>query len=153
MGPNLVNRRVAPVTTSPARGSSRARTENLSHGGRYYRERRGVELQRKRSERARVASAAYGFIETHPEFTSQWHPRFDEATHAYRLSQREENDWRGFLREHGWAVGEKGRKSRIGEYLPPNREPRPLSSQGRAARERFHTEGLGRSPESFRPLY
>jgi hypothetical protein len=54
----------------------------LSKGGRYYRTQRSRELARKRGERGRLASAAYGFVETHPEYAARWHARYDQDDHT-----------------------------------------------------------------------
>ncbi len=132
---------------------AQVRTSELSKGGHYYRAHPGRELQRKRAQRARLGSAAYSFVETHPEFSERWHPRYDEEEHLYRLDRKEEADWRRFLREHGWEVGEKGRKARIAEHLRPGKSVRPLPRESEEARQRFHTEALGRSHESYHPTY
>lgn len=124
-----------------------------SAGGRYYRGHPEVESDRKRSERARLASAAYGFIEIHPEYGLRWHPIYDPARHSYRLTAKEETDWRHFLRDHRWNLPEKGRENRIRGSLSAGRTPRPLNPQQQAARERFRSEGLGRAPESYRGIY
>jgi hypothetical protein len=125
----------------------------LSRGGRYYRTNRRIEVQRKRLERIKLASAVYGFIEAQPEFAARWHPTYDGRQHVYHLRRKEEIDWRAFLRGHGWEVGEKGRTARISERLAGGRKPRPLPRLQELRRQRFHTEALGRSPESYRGIY
>lgn len=121
--------------------------------GQVPRDRRSAERDRKRIERRRLASAAYSFIEVHPEFSGRWHPIYDKDSHTYRLSRIGESDWRRFLRDHRWQVGEKGREGRISRSGSRAQGIRPLSRAQAAARERFHTEALGRSPESFRGVY
>ncbi len=131
----------------------RRRVEAPPRGTRYYREHREAERSRKRTDRAIHASAAYAFIEVHPEFAVRWHPRYDERDFRYRLPSNEDSDFRRFIRAQGWEVGEKGRDARLRERLPPDRAPRPLAPKKTEARRRFHSEGLGRAPESFRALY
>ncbi len=129
------------------------RNKPRSAGGRYYRAHPLAEYERKRSERARLASAVYGFIQIHPEYAGRWHPIYNPVRHSYRLTAKEEADWRRFLREHNWNVPEKGRANRIRGSQPRGRIPRPLTAQQEAARERFRSEGLGRAPESYRGIY
>lgn len=131
----------------------RESTDRLSHGGQHYRAHREIERERKQLERARLASANYGFIEVRPEFSQRWHPIYDPSSHSYRLPHREEVDWRRFLRENGWQVGEKGREARIQRHLAEGKRPRPLRPDQEAARERFRSEALGRAPESYRGIY
>jgi hypothetical protein len=124
-----------------------------SRGGSFYHNHREAERERKQLERARLASAAYGFIEIHPEFSQRWHPVYDPHQHTYRLTSRQEADWRRFLREHNWQVGEKGREGRILRHAAKGQRPRPLRRDQEAARERFRSEALGRAPESYRGIY
>jgi hypothetical protein len=124
-----------------------------SHGGRYYQAHREAERERKRMEQARYASAAYAFVRDHPEYADHWQPKFDDVRHAYRLPRREERDWRSFLRLNGWQIPEKGRAERIGKFLPKGRTPRPLTRAEKQARELFHSQALGRSPESYPNIY
>jgi hypothetical protein len=124
----------------------------LSHGGEYYRRYRGRELSRKKIERARLASAAYGFIERHPSYADRWRPRYNEKEGVYTLSAKQEQDWRRFLKEHGWAVGEKGRKARI-EGGDTEYRARPLTPEQEAARKRFSEEAMGRAPGSYAAVY
>lgn len=49
---------------SPAAGNRR-----LSHGGRYYRSHRDIEIARKRVERVRVDSAYRAFRAVHPDYS------------------------------------------------------------------------------------
>jgi hypothetical protein len=65
----------------------------------------------------------------------------------------EERDWRRFLKEHNWSVGEKGREARIEELHPSHYRVRPLSREEEQARERFSIEAMGRSPGSFKSIY
>lgn len=132
---------------------TRDHADSLSSGGQYYRSHNEAERERKRVERYRLASAAYGFVEVHPEFSKRWHPVYDEARHGFRLSTKEETDWRRFLREHHWQVGEKGRGARIQRHLAEGQQPRALRRDQEAARERFRSEALGRAPESYRGIY
>lgn len=132
---------------------ARGRVDQLSSSGRYYRDNRETERERKQLERARLASAAYSFVEVHPVFADRWHPRLDPLTHVYRLTTSEDSDWRAFLREHGWRVGEKGRLTRLARAGRQGSTARPLTRQQEAASQRFHVEALGRSPESFRGIY
>jgi hypothetical protein len=132
----------------------------LSHGGRYYRANVGRERRRKADDRGRQASAAVGFIEMHAEFSGRWHPvavhidkNPDKGILYCRLTRKEEHDWRAFLRENRWEVGEKGRDARIRECLPPSRTVRPLNPGLEEARRRFHEEALGRSRDTYDPIY
>jgi hypothetical protein len=127
--------------------------DRLSHGGKYYRVHRGQERRRKEIEYARFANAAYGFVERHPEFANRWHPVYSETEHHWRLSRREDSDWRKFLRKNGWSVGEKGRNARIAEYHPPDFGVPRLSPKEEAARRKFHLEALGQAPESYAAVY
>jgi hypothetical protein len=127
--------------------------DHPSRGGRFYRSHPEIERERKQLERARLASAAYGFIEVRPEFSQRWHPIYEPQRHTYRLTHSEEADWRRFLREHNWQVGEKGRESRILSHVAKGQRPRPLRPDQEAARERFREEALGRARESYRGIY
>jgi|SRR5580658_4167950 hypothetical protein len=93
-----------------------------SAGGQYYRAHRLAELDRGKTRRACFASAAHSFVEVHPEYAAQWHPIYDPVRHVYRLTRKEESNWRAFLREHGWEVGEKGREGRIARSNSPTQK-------------------------------
>lgn len=132
---------------------ARHRSGRIRKAKTHHRADRSSEVERRKVERRRLASGAHGFLEVRPEYSDRWHPIYDKELHTYRLSRREELDWRHFLREHGWQVGEKGRDGRIARSDPRGRNIRPLTRAQLRARERFHTEALGRSPESFRSVY
>jgi hypothetical protein len=88
-----------------------------SRGGRDNRAQHQAELGRKRVERARYAGGAYSFIRNNPECSTRWHPVYDAELHLYRLLRKEDADWRVFLRERGWQVGERGRERRSAAHL------------------------------------
>jgi hypothetical protein len=133
-------------------------TKKLSRGGRYYRTHAAQERGRKESRRATYAGGVVGFLNEHPDYSDRWHPipvhisTTDDRVLRYRLTAKEDRDWRAFLREHKWDVGEKGRDKRIRAHRP-DRPIAPLNPDLDAARERFHEEALNRTRGTYQSIY
>jgi Zn/Cd-binding protein ZinT len=125
------------------RPKARKKAGGLSHGGRYYRAHEERERVRKRVETYRIASSAVAFLRqdngAHPEYSDRWKPRETIVTNSkgrrekvYRLSTREQTDFRAFLRERGWATA-------------PHKSGH-VSLELRKKRVNFLVEGLGHDP-------
>jgi hypothetical protein len=61
-------------------------TGGLSHGGRFYRQHRAIELARKSTARVRANSAYRAFRATHPDYSGS------------------ERDFLALVREQGWII-------------------------------------------------